>query len=156
MGQAAKADALASQYEARLAQVAANAEGQPRPVVYFEEWDDPMISGIKWVSELIEVAGGREAFPKQAESGGARDRIVSSDEVIAAAPEVIIASWCGKKVRPEKIAARPGWDTIPAVRRPADGHIVEIKSPLILQPGPAALTDGLDTILAALNHDQKV
>ncbi|WP_415716510.1 cobalamin-binding protein [Roseibium sp.] len=153
IGQAAKADAMASHYEERLAEVAARAEGQPRPVVYFEEWDDPLISGIKWVSELIEVAGGREAFPKQAEIGGARDRIVSSDEVIAAAPEVIIASWCGKKVRPEKIAARSGWDTIPAVR---DGRIVEIKSPLILQPGPAALTDGLDAILAALKHDQKV
>lgn len=153
IGQGAKADALARQYGERLAQVAADAEGKPRPLVYFEEWDDPLISGIKWVSELIEVAGGREAFPKQAESGGARDRIVSSDEVIAAAPEVILASWCGKKVRPEKIAARPGWDKIPAVR---DGHIVEIKSPLILQPGPAALTDGLDAILAALKHDQKV
>ncbi|MEM8702242.1 MAG: cobalamin-binding protein [Pseudomonadota bacterium] len=153
IGQAAKADSLANQYEERLAQVAANAEGKPRPLVYFEEWDDPMISGIKWVSELVEMAGGREAFPEHAQKGAARDRIVSPDEVITAAPQVIIASWCGKKVRPEKIAARPGWDKIPAVR---DGRIVEIKSPLILQPGPAALTDGLDAILAALKHDQKV
>ena len=153
LGQAAKADSLANQYEERLAQVAANAEGKPRPLVYFEEWDDPMISGIKWVSELVEMAGGREAFPEHAQKGAARDRIVSPDEVITAAPQVIIASWCGKKVRPEKIAARPGWDKIPAVR---DGRIVEIKSPLILQPGPAALTDGLDAILAALKHDQKV
>lgn len=153
IGQAAKADALASRYEKRLAQVASDTKGMPRPVVYFEEWDEPMISGIKWVSELIEVAGGCEAFPEQAGKSAARDRIVSSDDVISAAPDVIIASWCGKKVRPEKIAARSGWGTIPAV---CNGRIVEIKSPLILQPGPAALTDGLDAILVALKSGQGV
>ena len=147
VGREKDAERLADQYEARLATIAARAAGKPRPVVYFEEWDDPMISGIKWVSELIGIAGGQEAFPALADEPAARDRIVTSDQVIAAAPDVILASWCGKKVRSEKIAARPGWDAIPAVR---EGRIVEIKSPLILQPGPAALTDGLDAILAAI------
>ena len=147
VGQADRAARLAEHYEQRLDQVAARADGRPRPTVYFEEWDDPLITGIGWVSELIGIAGGREAFPDLAGKAAAPDRIVTSDQVIAAAPDVIIASWCGKKVRPERIAARPGWDAIPAVR---DGRIVEIKSPLILQPGPAALTDGLDAILAAL------
>lgn len=147
VGQPDRAARLADGYAQRLAEVAARVEGRSRPVVYFEEWDEPMISGIHWVSELIEIAGGREAFPDLASKDSARDRILSSDRVIAAAPDVILASWCGKKVRPEKIAARPGWDAIPAVRA---GRIVEIKSPLILQPGPAALTDGLDAILAAL------
>jgi iron complex transport system substrate-binding protein len=147
VGQAARAEALAAGYERRLAEVAAGAEGRPRPLVYFEEWDEPMISGIAWVSELIAIAGGRDAFPELARQAAARDRILSPEAVIAAAPDVILASWCGKKVRPERIAARPGWGTIPAVR---DGRIVEIKSPLILQPGPASLTEGLDAILAAL------
>ncbi|MEL6688873.1 MAG: ABC transporter substrate-binding protein [Pseudomonadota bacterium] len=146
VSKAARAEALAASYEARLAEVAA-AAGPNRPRVYFEEWDEPMISGIKWVSELVGIAGGVEVFPAQAEAQAATDRIVSSEAVIAAAPDVILASWCGKKVRPEKIAARPGWDTIPAIR---EGRIHEIKSPLILQPGPAALTDGLDAIVAAL------
>lgn len=146
VGAADRAEALAAGYEARLASVAARATG-PRPTVYFEEWDEPMISGIQWVSELIEVAGGREAFPDLADKKSARDRILTPDRVIAAAPDVILASWCGKKVRPERIAARPGWDAIPAVR---NGRIVEIKSSLILQPGPAALTEGLDAICAAL------
>lgn len=146
VGAADRAEALAAGYEARLAQIAARATG-PRPRVYFEEWDEPMISGLQWVSELIEIAGGREAFPELAGMKSARDRILTSDQVIAAAPDVILASWCGKKVRPERIAARPGWDAIPAVR---DGRIVEIKSSLILQPGPAALTEGLDAICAAL------
>ena len=146
VGAADRAEALAAGYEARLASVAARATG-PRPTVYFEEWDEPMISGIQWVSELIEIAGGREAFPDLADKKSARDRILTPDRVIAAAPDVILASWCGKKVRPEKIAARPGWEAIPAVR---EGRIVEIKSSLILQPGPAALTEGLDAICAAL------
>ena len=146
VGATDRAEALAAGYEARLASVAARATG-PRPTVYFEEWDEPMISGIQWVSELIEIAGGREAFPDLADKKSARDRILTPDRVIAAAPDVILASWCGKKVRPERIAARPGWDAIPAVR---NGRIVEIKSSLILQPGPAALTEGLDAICAAL------
>lgn len=147
IGQETRGARLADHYEQRLTEVSARMIGRPRPVVYFEEWDKPMISGVKWVSELIEIAGGREAFPELAGKQAARDRIVTSDQVIAAGPDVILASWCGKKVRPERIAARSGWGTIPAVR---DGRIVEIKSPLILQPGPAALTDGLDAILSAL------
>ncbi|MGH6769028.1 MAG: ABC transporter substrate-binding protein, partial [Xanthobacteraceae bacterium] len=114
-----------------------------RPRLYFEEWDDPMISGIKWVSELIEVAGGIEAFPALAERKNARDRIVSQSEVIAAAPDIIVGSWCGKKFMPAKVAAREGFAAVPAVRT---GWLREIKSPIILQPGPAALTDGLDAL----------
>ena len=147
VGRSEAAARLVGDYRARLERIAARAANRPRPVVYFEEWDAPMISGIRWVSELIEIAGGREAFPELSRKDSARDRIVSSEQVIAAAPDVILASWCGKKVRPEKIAARPGWQTIPAVR---EQRITEIKSPLILQPGPAALTDGLDAIVAAL------
>ena len=110
-----------------------------------------MISGIKWVSELIGIAGGIDIFPNYANQAAAKDRFVTSNEVILAAPDVILASWCGKKVRPEKIAARQGWDTIPAIQ---NGRIKEIKSPLILQPGPAALTDGLDCIVEALIFKQ--
>lgn len=148
VGQGPRAESLAAGYAQRLADIAQRAEGKPRPRVYFEEWDDPMISGIGWASELVGIAGGRDVFAELAQKQGARDRFVTSDQVIAAAPEVIIASWCGKKVRPEKIAERPGWDSIPAVR---DARICEVKSPLILQPGPAALTDGLDAIVAALS-----
>lgn len=148
VGQADKAARLVEGYRTRLATVAARTEGKSRPGVYFEEWDDPLITGIGWVSELIGIAGGREVFPELTGKGKARDRIVTSEQVITAAPDIILASWCGKKVRPEKIAARPGWDSIPAIRY---GRIHEIKSPLILQPGPAALTDGLDAIIAALS-----
>ena len=146
-GCADKAEALARGYEARLADLAGARRGHSRPRVYFEEWDEPMISGIGWVSELIGIAGGEDVFAELAGEKSARDRIVSSDQVIAAAPDIILASWCGKKVRPERIAARPGWEEIPAV---AQRRIIEIKSPLILQPGPAALTEGLDAIAAAL------
>lgn len=152
VGRAEEAEALAAGYAARLSDIAERTERAPprkRPVVYFEEWDEPMISGLRWVSELVEIAGGRDAFETLAAKSAARDRIVSSQQVIAAAPDVILASWCGKKVRPEKIAARPGWGAIPAV---CEGRITEIKSPLILQPGPAALTDGLDAIIAALER----
>jgi iron complex transport system substrate-binding protein len=147
VGAADKAEALARSYEARLSEVVALVRGRPKPKVYFEEWDDPLISGIGWVSELIEIAGGEDVFPQLSKHKGAKDRIVSSDDVIAAAPDVILASWCGKKVIPARIRQRSGWDEIPAVR---NNRIGEIKSALILQPGPAALTDGLDAILAAL------
>lgn len=143
-----QAEELAAGYEARLSRLRAQRpEKERRPLVYFEEWDEPMISGIKWVSELIEIAGGRDAFPELSGEKAAKDRIVTGEQVIAAQPDVILASWCGKKVRPERIAERPGWGSIPAVR---NQRIVEIKSPLILQPGPAALTEGLDAILDAL------
>ena len=128
--------------------MAGSVRGWPKPKVYFEEWDDPLISGIGWVSELIEIAGGKEVFPELRKQRAAKDRIVSPQDVIAAAPDVIFASWCGKKVVPDKIRQRPGWDAIPV----RNDRIVEIKSALILQPGPAALTDGLDAILAALGH----
>jgi iron complex transport system substrate-binding protein len=115
-----------------------------RPLVYFEEWDDPLISGIQWVSELVELAGGRECFPENARQGLGKNRIIADPlEVARRSPDIIIGSWCGKKFRPEKVAARPGWDAIPAVRR---GHIYEVKSPIILQPGPAALTEGLQAL----------
>lgn len=141
-----RAEALASGYEARLA--ALRAERPLRaPRVYFEEWDEPMISAIGWVSELIAHAGGIDVFGDLSRQGAARDRIVTSQQVIEAAPDIIIGSWCGKKMRAERIAARPGWQAIPAIR---DGRIHEIKSPLILQPGPAALSDGLDALVAIL------
>ena len=124
----------------------------PGPRVYFEEWDDPMIAGIGWVSELIGIAGGVDVFADRAHPK-AEGRVVTAEEVIAAAPDVILASWCGRKVRPEIIARRPGWDAIPAVR---NGRIHEIKSPLILSPGPAALTDGLAAIRAALHPPDHV
>ncbi|MGN6116771.1 MAG: cobalamin-binding protein [Nitrobacter sp.] len=148
---ATRADALVAQYERRLADIAAIRRAGPRPKVYFEEWDDPLISGIGWVSELIGIAGGDDVFPDLRQQKAAKDRIVTLDAVRAAMPDIILASWCGKKVVPEKIRQRPGWSEIPAVR---NGRIVEIKSPLILQPGPAALTDGLDAIVAALWQTQ--
>jgi iron complex transport system substrate-binding protein len=118
-----------------------------RPKVYFEEWDDPMISGIGWVSELIGAAGGMDVFADRAGCKSAKERIVSAAEVIDRQPDVIIGSWCGKKFRPEKFASRPGFDRLAAVR---GGELHEIKSPLILQPGPAALTDGLAALEAVI------
>lgn len=147
VGASAGAEALVANYRERLA-TAAGAARAPRPKIYFEEWDEPMISGIGWASELIEAAGGIDVFADRRGAQAAKDRIVSADEVIAAAPDIILASWCGKKVRAERIAGRPGWASIPAV---SSGFIREIKSPLILQPGPAALTDGLDAIVAAIS-----
>ena len=151
VGASDRAEALAADLEARLASVRAQCgcrnEGETGPVVYFEEWDDPMISGIAWVAELIGIAGGRDAFPELSREQAAKDRIVTSEQVVAARPDVILASWCGKKVNTGRIAGRPGWAALPAV---AAGRIHEIKSPLILQPGPAALTDGLDRIVEAL------
>lgn len=115
-----------------------------RPRIYFEEWDEPMITGIRWVSELIGIAGGEDCFAERAVSHHARGRIIANaDEVVQARPDIIIGSWCGKKFQPGRVAARPGWEAIPAV---CNGQIHEIKSPLILQPGPAALTDGLDAL----------
>jgi iron complex transport system substrate-binding protein len=148
VGASERANQLATQFELRLSGVKAAADlRQTKPRVYFEEWDDPLITGIGWVSELIEIAGGEDAFPQMRFQKAAKDRVVLPADVIAAAPDVILASWCGKKVVPDKIRQRPGWNKIPAIR---DNRIVEIKSPLILQPGPAALTDGLDAIVAAL------
>lgn len=146
VGMAEKADALARSYEQRLARIAEAASGK-RPRIYFEEWDEPLISGIGWVSELIAIAGGDDVFAAKAKEQAAVNRIVKPDDVVAAAPDVILVSWCGKKVVKDRIRQRPGWARIPAVE---NDRIFEIKSPLILQPGPAALTDGLDAIVAAI------
>lgn len=150
VGAGAQAEALAAGYAARLAEVAATLRPFT-PKVWFEEWDEPLIGGIGWVAELVAIAGGQEAIAGLGAQAAARDRIVTPEAVIAAAPDVILASWCGKKVVPSRIKARPGWADLPAIR---DNRIHEIKSPLILQPGPAALTDGLDAILVALWGDQ--
>ncbi len=139
-----RAEALANRLTANLEDTRRRAaKAGHRPKVYFEEWDDPMISGIAWVSELIEAAGGDDIFPELAACKSAKDRIVTRDEVIRRAPDIIVGSWCGKKFNREKVIARPGFETIPAV---SSGRIHEIKSPLILQPGPAALTDGLSAL----------
>jgi iron complex transport system substrate-binding protein len=136
---------LARDLRSRLDTLRMQASTGPRPRVYFEEWDEPMISGIGWVSELIAIAGGDDVFPELAQKKSARERIVTGEAVIAAAPDIVIGSWCGKKFRAERLAARAGFGALPAVR---DGFVREIKSTLILQPGPAALTDGLDALAA--------
>ncbi|MBT8078742.1 MAG: cobalamin-binding protein [Gammaproteobacteria bacterium] len=124
-----------------------------RPRVYFEEWDDPNISGIRWVSELIAVAGGDDCFPELAAEPLGKNRIIADPaDIVRRQPDIIIGSWCGKKFRPERVAARPGWGDIPAV---ANGDVYEIKSPLILQPGPAALTDGLHALQAIVRRWQQ-
>ena len=148
VGQGSKAEALAHSLELRLEETRGRTAALAhRPRVYFEEWDEPMISGIRWVSELIDIAGGIDVFPALSRAKNAKDRIVSAPELVAAAPDIIVGSWCGKKFVPAKVAARPGLADVPAVR---DGFLREIKSPLILQPGPAALTDGLDALAAII------
>ena len=149
-GVADRADALAQSLEQRVSQVRQRRSTLPhKPRIYFEEWDAPMISGIRWVSELIEIAGGVDVFPELSLRKNARDRIVSPEQVIAAAPDIVIGSWCGKKFVPGKVVARAGFADIPAVR---SGFLREIKSTIILQPGPAALTDGLDAIVRIVDE----
>jgi iron complex transport system substrate-binding protein len=141
VGASDRADQLVRGLETRLAEAREHAEClERRPRVFFEEWDDPLISGIGWVSELVEIAGGIDIFADRANQGAAKDRVVTNEEVVAREPDLIIGSWCGKKFRPERVATRAGFDCIPAVQHQA---LYEIKSSLILQPGPAALTDGL-------------
>lgn len=149
VGRAADANRWADALAANLDAIRVRAARLPRrPKVYFEEWDEPNITGIRWVSELVGIAGGDDIFPERAAESLAKQRILEDPgEVIRRAPDIIIGSWCGKKFRPEKVAARPGWEAIPAVR---DGQLHEIKSPLILQPGPAALTDGIAAIEAII------
>ena len=144
LGVEGKACKLADSLRSRINKIQKGSKNKARPRVYFEEWDAPLISGIGWVSDLIDIAGGNDIFSELSKNNAAKDRIITSDRVIEEKPEIILASWCGKKVRPEKIATRPGWSGIPAVQK---GFIYEIKSPIILQPGPAALTDGLDKII---------
>ncbi len=141
VGCGARAEALTSEMQRGLDDIRQAASALPRrPRVYFEEWDEPPISGIRWVEELVEIAGGEPIFPELRGAALGKDRIVDAQDVLRRTPDVIIGSWCGKPVRPLKIAARPGWSELPAVR---NGHIYEIKSPFILQPGPAALTEGV-------------
>lgn len=149
VGRVDAANALADRAEQHLAAVAASAAQLPaRPRVYFEEWDDPPISGIRWVAELIRVAGGDDIFPELAIESLARNRIIADPlEIARRQPDIIIGSWCGKKFRPDTVAARVGWQDVPAVR---DGELHEVKSPIILQPGPAALFDGLDALHAII------
>ena len=145
VGAATRADEYAGGLQRGLDVVAAGSARLPcRPRVYFEEWDDPPITGIRWVAELVRIAGGDDIFPERAAEPLAKGRILEdASEVVRRAPDIILGSWCGKKFRPDKVAARPGWDVIPAVR---DGELHEVKSPIILQPGPAALTDGVAAI----------
>ena len=141
IGMGAEAQALVQELAEGVERVREKGESLlRRPRVFFEEWPEPLISGIRWVSELIEIAGGTDVFPELREKQDGAGRIVAPQEVAGREPEVIIGSWCGRKVRFDTIRNRPGWARIPAVRR---GKLYEIKSALILQPGPAALTDGL-------------
>jgi iron complex transport system substrate-binding protein len=140
-GAAARADALASELRSGLESIRRSAAALPfRPRVFFEEWDDPLISGIQWVEELIEIAGGAPIFPELRHAKLGKERIVQPAAVAERDPEVIIASWCGRAMKKQTIVDRPGWSTVSAVR---NGHIYEIKSTYILQPGPASLTDGV-------------
>jgi iron complex transport system substrate-binding protein len=145
IGCEARTAALVARLEAGLEEVRAAAARLPRrPRVYFEEWDEPQISAIRWVSELVGMAGGDDCFPELAQAPLGKDRIIADPlEVVRRRPDLILGSWCGKKFRPERVAARPGWAEVPAV---AAGALYEVKSPLILQPGPAALTDGVREI----------
>jgi iron complex transport system substrate-binding protein len=141
VGASAKSSKLVDKLSADVDRVRTKGQSLAhRPKIFFEEWDEPLISGIGWVSELVEIAGGVDIFPERAQGLAAKDRIVQPEQVVARAPDVIIGSWCGKKFQPAKVKARPGFAQIPAVQRKA---LYEIKSSIILQPGPAALTDGL-------------
>jgi len=146
-----KAQALVARLEAGLAEVRARAARLPRrPRVYFEEWDQPLISGIRWVSELVQLAGGEDCFPELARESLGKNRIIADPlEVVRRSPDIVLGSWCGKKFRPEQVAARAGWAAVPAVR---DNCLREIKSALILQPGPAALTDGVRAIQGVIEE----
>lgn len=148
VGETQRAQALVASFEQKLERTAELASRLPvRPRVYFEEWPDPLIAGIRWVSELIEVAGGEDVFAELRSQPGAAGRIVQAGDIAARDPQLILASWCGKMVKPERIRARPELANIAAIR---SDRIVEIKSTLILQPGPAALSDGLDALAAAI------
>lgn len=150
VGAGPEGEALAARLEAGVEAARREAAGLPRrPKVYFEEWDAPLISGIRWVEELVEAAGGDPVFPELRDKGLAKDRIVSADDVARRAPDLIVASWCGKKANLAAIKRRPGWAGVPAVRT---GMVREIKSTYILQPGPAALTEGLARLKALVRE----
>jgi iron complex transport system substrate-binding protein len=152
VGRADRAQALAERLERGLENIrGSSAQFVRRPRVFFEEWDHPLISGIQWVEELIEIAGGEPIFPELRHARLAKDRIVEPAEVARRNPDVIVASWCGKAVRKERIAARPGWCDVRAVHA---GQVHEIKSTIILQPGPASVTDGVSQLHAILSSAQ--
>lgn len=145
VGQERRGVELLEGRRARLAAIEQAARALPRrPKVFFEEWDEPAISAIRWVSELLAIAGGDDCFPELAVQALGKDRIVADPgEIVRRNPDIVIGSWCGKKFRPERVAQRPGWEQVSAVR---DGQLFEIKSADILQPGPAALTDGVEQL----------
>ena len=148
VGAQTKAEALATQLEAGLDEIRTQAAMlDTRPRVFFEEWPDPLISGICWVDELVELAGGAPLFPELRTARLAKDRIVTPDRVASGDPEVIVASWCGKGVKKNQIAGRRGWEQVSAVR---NGQIYEIRSTYILQPGPASLTEGVKQLHACI------
>jgi iron complex transport system substrate-binding protein len=151
IGCEARTAELCERLEAGLDEIRTRAAALPRrPRVYFEEWDEPQISGIRWVSELVELAGGIDCFPELARESLGRNRIIADPlEVPRRAPDLILGSWCGKKFRPELVAARPGWADVPAVRT---GALHEVKSSIILQPGPAALTEGVRAVHAHISR----
>lgn len=158
VGAEEKALRMVAELEAQIADARAIAAARiarngRRPRVYFEEWDEPNITAVRWVSELIEIAGGENVFADRAASPLARDRILADPlEVVARAPDVIIGSWCGKHFRPERVAARPGWSTVPAV---VHGRLHEIKSAIILTPGPVAISEGLPLLLDILDIEAR-
>lgn len=146
-----KAEQLITEYQQKIAEMkAVTADWQTKPKVYFEEWYDPIISGIGWVSELIEIAGGEDCFSENAKHQGGKERIVADPmTVVERNPDIIIGSWCGKRFHPHKVGERSGWENVPAV---LNKQVFEIKSAYILQPGPAALTDGLDQLHAIIKN----
>jgi iron complex transport system substrate-binding protein len=153
VGASDKAQHLVDTYQAQLAAARQQAATWTRkPKVYFEEWDEPMMCSIRWAAELIEAAGGEDCFPELNQFHSARDRQVTAEQVLTRQPDIIIGSWCGKKFQPEKVKAREGWQAMPAIR---DGHVYEIKSVDILQPGPALFSEGLPQLQAIIQHWQQ-
>jgi len=147
------ADQLASSYETKIRQIQSEtSQWERRPRVYFEEWFEPIISGIGWVSDLIEIVGGIDCYAENAKHQGGKDRIIADPlEVVAKEPDIIIGSWCGRRFHPEKVGEREGWSDVPAV---SDNEVYEVKSAVILQPGPAALSEGLDQLFAITKNWQ--
>ena len=153
VGAGEKAQQLVLTYQSQLdAARQQSAHWSRKPKVYFEEWDEPMMCSIRWAAELIDIAGGQDCFPHLSQFHSARDRQVTAAQVLAAQPDIIIGSWCGKKFQPEKVTAREGWQAILAVR---DGHVYEIKSVDILQPGPALFSEGLPQLQAIIQRWQQ-
>jgi iron complex transport system substrate-binding protein len=153
VGASEKAQQLVDTYQAQLAAARQQAATWTRkPKVYFEEWDEPMMCSIRWAAELITAAGGEDCFPELSPFHSARDRTVTAEQVLARQPDIIIGSWCGKKFQPEKVKAREGWHAMPAIH---DGHVYEIKSVDILQPGPALFSEGLPQLQAIMQRWQQ-